>query len=62
MMRYIKIETDAWEDLGATYRVKDYRTNSVSSIGEYTLVTEDGREFTRGMSDDQVHWMEAKDW
>lgn len=61
-MNYIKIDTDIWGDYGAVYHVKEYRTNGVSSIGEYTLVANDGREFTRGMGDNQVHWMEAKDW
>lgn len=61
-MNYIKIDTDVWDDYGVVYQVKEYRTNSVSSIGEYTLVTNDGREFTRGMGDHQVHWMETKDW
>lgn len=61
-MDYIKIETNEWGDYGAIYRVKQYKTNGVGSVGEYTLATEDGREFTRGMSDSQVHWMEAKDW
>ena len=61
-MHYIKIETDVWDDYGVVYQVKEYRTNSVSAIGEYTLVTNDGREFMRGMGDNQVHWMETKDW
>lgn len=61
-MDYIKILSNAWDDYNAVYRVVEYRSGGVSSMGEYKLRTEDGREFVRELADSEVHWMEAKDW
>jgi hypothetical protein len=61
-MHYIRMMNNHWNDFNAVYRVVEYCTSGISSIGIYKLLTSDNQVFERELSDEDVHWMETKDW
>ena len=62
-MQYIKIDSDMWADAGKVWFVHKYTTRE-NSTG-VTLTIEDtttGEIQTRVVPQNQIEWLEAKDW
>ena len=62
-MQYIKLDNDRWDDVGKVWAVLEYSTRPDST--GVTLVLEDtgsGEVTTRVVAQNQIEWLEAKDW
>ena len=62
-MQYIKLDNDRWDDVGKVWAVLEYSTRPDSTA--VTLVLEDtvsGETTTRVVAQNQIEWLEAKDW
>ena len=62
-MQYIKLDNDRWDDAGKVWAVSEYSTRPDSTA--VTLVLEDtgsGEVTTRVVAQNQIEWLEAKDW
>ena len=62
-MEYIKIDNDKWEDVGKVWAVLEYSTIPEST--GVTLKLEDTvtkEVHTRVVAQNQIEWLEAKDW
>lgn len=62
-MKYIRIDNDMWDDAGKVWEVMEYspRPNSTA----VHLVIEDtstGKVESRVVPQNQIEWLEAKDW
>ena len=62
-MEYIKIDNDMWADVGKVWAVLEYSTIPEST--GVTLKLEDTvtkEVYTRVVAQNQIEWLEAKDW
>lgn len=62
-MQYLKLDNDRWDDAGKVWAVLEYSNRPNSTA--VTLVLEDtvtGEVHTRVVSNNQIEWLEAKDW
>jgi len=62
-MQYIRIDNDKWEDVGKIWFVHEYATSETSTA--VTLKLEDTitkEVHTRVVAQNQIGWLEAKDW
>lgn len=62
-MQYIKLDNDRWDDAGKVWAVLEYSTRPDSTA--VSLVLEDttsGEVHTRVVAQNQIEWLEAKDW
>lgn len=62
-MQYIKIDSDAWNDINKIWFVHEYTTRENSTAVTLTLEdTATGEIQTRVVAQNQIEWLEAKDW
>jgi hypothetical protein len=62
-MQYIKIDNDMWADAGKIWFVHEYTTRENSTAVTLTIEdTKTGEIETRGVPQNQIEWLEAKDW
>ena len=62
-MQYIKLDNDRWEDAGKVWAVLEYSNRPNSTA--VTLVLEDtsnGEVHTRTVAQNQIEWLEDKNW
>jgi hypothetical protein len=62
-MQYIKIDNDMWTDVGKIWFVHKHETSPNSSAVKLTIEdTKTGEIETRTVPQNQIEWLEAKDW
>ena len=62
-MQYIRIDNDKWEDVGKIWFVHEYTTRENSTGVTLTIEeTTTGEIQTRVVPQNQIEWLEAKDW
>jgi hypothetical protein len=62
-MQYIKIDSDLWADAGKIWFVHEYATSETSTAVKLTIEdTKTGEIQTRTVPQNQIEWLEAKDW
>jgi len=62
-MQYIKIDSDMWSDAGKVWFVHKHETNPNSTAVKLTIEdTTNGEIQTRTVPQNQIEWLEAKDW
>ena len=62
-MQYIKLDNDRWDDVGKVWAVLEYSTRPDSTA--VNLVLEDvktGEVHSRVVAQNQIEWLEDKDW
>lgn len=62
-MQYIKLDNDKWDDVNKVWAVLEYSNRPGSTA--VNLVLEDtttGEVHTRVVAQNQIEWLEAKDW
>jgi hypothetical protein len=61
--RYIKIDSDDWQDVGKIYKVVEYfRRNNESTAVELKLELQDGQVVDRVVPYHWIEWIEDGDW
>jgi hypothetical protein len=62
-MQYIKIDNDMWDDLGKIWFVHKHETNPNSTAVKLTIEdTKTGEIQTRTVPQNQIEWLEPKDF
>lgn len=62
-MQYIKIDSDMWNDINKIWFVHEYTTRENSTAVTLTLEdTATGEIQTRVVAQNQIEWLEARDW
>ena len=62
-MKYIKLDNDKWDDVGKVWFVHEYKPNPDSTSVRLTLEdTNTGEIYSRVVPQNQIEWLEAKDW
>ena len=62
-MQYIKIDSDYWNDINKVWFVHEYTPRENSTAVTLTLEdTATGEIETRVVAQNQIQWLEAKDW
>ena len=62
-MQYIKIDSDMWSDAGKVWFVHEYTTRENRTGVTLTIEdTTNGEIQTRVVPQNQIQWLEAKDW
>lgn len=62
-MQYIRLDNDRWDDAGKVWAVLEYSTRPNSTA--VTLILEDTKTLgieTRVVAQNQIEWLEDKDW
>ena len=62
-MQYIKIDNDKWEDISKVWFVHEYATSETSTAVALKLEDTVTKEVhTRVVAQNQIEWLEAKDF
>jgi hypothetical protein len=58
MLRYVKIDSDDWEDVGKIYKVVSYFRRSNSTAAELELELENGKTIRRVVAYHMLEWID----